>query len=120
MSITKTVHLSGVPVTFRASAAIPRLYRAKFQRDVYKDITNLWEQIIEEDKEPDTTLVEDIAYIMARHGDPEGTPESVEEWLAQFDTFSVFEMLPHIIEMWHANTATTVTSKKDSAGPNGK
>ena len=120
MAIERTMIISGTAVKMRASAAIPRLYRAKFQRDVYKDITNLWEQIIEEDKEPDTTLVEDIAYIMARHGDPEGTPESVEEWLAQFDTFSVFEMLPHIIEMWHANTATTVTSKKDSAGPNGK
>ena len=120
MSITKTVHLSGVPVTFRASAALPRLYRARFQRDIYRDISSLWDQIIEEGKEPDTALVEDIAYIMAKHGDPEGTPDSVEEWLERFDTFSVFEMLPHIIEMWHANTATTVTSKKDSAGPTGK
>ena len=38
MAVTKTIEIDGKAVTFRASAAIPRLYRNKFQRDIYKDL----------------------------------------------------------------------------------
>ena len=34
MALTKTVNIDGNDVTFRASAAIPRIYRNKFQRDM--------------------------------------------------------------------------------------
>ena len=33
MAVTKSVEIDGKEVTFRASAAIPRLYRNKFHRD---------------------------------------------------------------------------------------
>lgn len=39
--IEKTIDVSGVPVKFRSSAAIPRLYRAKFGRDIFKDLAKL-------------------------------------------------------------------------------
>ena len=39
MALTKTVNIDGNDVTFRASAAIPRIYRNKFHRDIYKDLT---------------------------------------------------------------------------------
>lgn len=35
--IIKEIEISGVKVAFKSSAAVPRLYRAKFQRDVFKD-----------------------------------------------------------------------------------
>ena len=38
MALTKTINIDGKEVTFRASAAIPRLYRVKFHRDIYKDV----------------------------------------------------------------------------------
>ena len=37
----KTVLVSGKEVRFRSSAAIPRLYRIKFKRDIFKDLTKL-------------------------------------------------------------------------------
>ena len=41
MAITKTVEIDGKQVAFRASAAIPRIYRIKFNRDIYKDLAAL-------------------------------------------------------------------------------
>ena len=41
MALTKTINIDGKEVTFRASAAIPRLYRVKFHRDIYKDLDAL-------------------------------------------------------------------------------
>ena len=38
MALTKTVNIDGRDVTFRASAAIPRIYRNRFHRDIYKDL----------------------------------------------------------------------------------
>jgi hypothetical protein len=35
----KTVLISGKEVRFRSSAAIPQLYRIKFKRDIFKDLT---------------------------------------------------------------------------------
>ena len=39
--LEKTVMVSGKEVRFRASAAIPRLYRIKFKRDIFKDLSRL-------------------------------------------------------------------------------
>ena len=41
MALTKTVNIDGKDVTFRASTAIPRIYRNKFHRDIYKDLHDL-------------------------------------------------------------------------------
>lgn len=41
MSMTQKVEIDGREVHFRASAAIPRIYRMKFQRDIYKDLRAL-------------------------------------------------------------------------------
>ena len=41
MAVTKTISIDGQEVTFRASAAIPRLYRVKFHRDIYRDLDAL-------------------------------------------------------------------------------
>ena len=39
--LEKTVNISGTEVRFRSSAAIPRLYRIKFKRDIFKDLAKL-------------------------------------------------------------------------------
>lgn len=41
MSLTQTIEIDGQPVNFRASAAIPRIYRLRFHRDIYKDLSLL-------------------------------------------------------------------------------
>ena len=50
---------------------------------------------------------------MARHADP-AVPDSVEEWLDQFSTFSIYEILPQLIELWGLNVETQVEAKKNS------
>ena len=39
--IERTIEVCGRPVAFKASAAIPRIYRAKFKRDIFKDFSKL-------------------------------------------------------------------------------
>lgn len=41
MSIVRKVEIDGKQVPFKASAAIPRIYRIKFNRDIYKDLRSL-------------------------------------------------------------------------------
>ena len=116
--IIKEIEISGVKVTFKSSAAVPRLYRAKFRRDVFKDFTKLEKAFKSktEDGEnipiEDLELFENLAYIMALAAD-NTVPADIDEWLDQFDMFSIYEVLPEIIELWGANMQADVTVKKN-------
>ena len=57
-------------------------------------------------------MFENIAYIMAKHADP-SIPDSLEKWLDEFSTFSIYQVLPKIIELWGLNVQTDVESKKN-------
>ena len=39
--LKKEIEICGKKVPFRSSATIPRLYRAKFKRDIFKDLSKL-------------------------------------------------------------------------------
>ena len=125
MAVTKTIAIDGQEVTFRASAAIPRLYRVKFHRDSYRDLDALQKAMEVSDERASTLdtfsleLFENISYIMARHADP-SVPDSPEEWLERFNTFSIYQVLPQIIELWGLNLRTDVESKKNFAPPSGR
>lgn len=41
MSMIQKIEIDGKQVPFKASAAIPRIYRIKFHRDIYKDLDAL-------------------------------------------------------------------------------
>lgn len=118
MSMTKMIEIDGKQVPFRASAAIPRIYRIKFHRDIYKDLAAL-EKAIGKGNERESNLdmfslemFENIAYIMAKHADA-NIPDTPEEWLDDFNTFSIYQVLPKIIELWGLNIKTDVESKKN-------
>ena len=120
MSMTKIVEIDGKQVPFRAFAAIPRIYRIKFHRDIYKDLAALEKAIGKENEEErnldlfSLEMFENIAYIMAKHAD-NNIPETLEEWLDDFNTFSIYQVLPKIIELWGLNIQTDVQSKKTSS-----
>lgn len=126
MALTKTITIDGQEVTFRASAAIPRIYRLRFHRDVYRDLAELQKATENADPESSTLdsfsleIFENIAYIMAHHAEPDKVPKTPEEWLDQFNTFSIYQVLPEIIDLWGLNTKTDVTSKKNVPAPKGK
>ena len=118
MSMMKKIEIDGKEVAFRASAAIPRIYRLKFQRDIYKDLAALEKAIGENTEEVSNLdmfsleMFENIAYIMAKHADP-SIPDTPEEWLDEFNTFSIYQVLPKIIELWGLNMKTDVEAKKN-------
>ena len=118
MSMTQTIEIDGQPVKFRASAAIPRIYRMRFHRDIYRDLSAL-EKSLENQDEGSSNLdlfslemFENIAFIMAKHADA-SIPDTPEEWLDNFNTFSIYQVLPKLIELWGLNVQTTVQSKKN-------
>lgn len=57
-------------------------------------------------------MFENIAYVMAKHADST-IPDSPEEWLDNFGTFSIYQVLPQLIELWELNTQTEIQSKKN-------
>ena len=74
MGIRKDIEIDGKMIAFKASAAIPRIYRLKFQRDIYKDLSVL----------------------------------------EKSNTFSIYQILPQLIELWGLNVKTDVEAKKTS------
>jgi len=120
MGIVKKIEIDGKEVAFKASAAIPRIYRLKFQRDIYKDLSSLEKAIGDGDASNSNLdsfsleMFENIAFIMAKHADA-NVPDTPEEWLDDFNTFSIYQVLPQIIELWGLNVKTEVEAKKNFA-----
>jgi hypothetical protein len=116
--IKKEIEIDGKIVPFRASATVPRLYRAQFKRDIFKDILKLEKSINENSEDAsgipidDLWMFENVAYIMAKHADS-SQPDTVEEWLDQFNTFSIYEVLPQILELWDLDLYMESESKKN-------
>ena len=118
MSMTTKIMIDGKEVPFKASAAIPRIYRIKFHRDIYKDLDTLSKAVGDGNEENSRLdmfsleMFENIAYIMAKHAD-QSIPDTPEEWLDEFSTFSIYQVLPEIIKLWGLNVETQVESKKN-------
>ena len=126
MAVTKKIEIDGQEVEFRASAAVPRMYRIKFGRDIYKDLRQLETSVGENDEDASgldlfsLEMFENIAFIMAKHASPDTVPSEPDEWLEQFNTFSIYQILPQLIELWSLNVQTQVDARKNLAVVSGK
>ena len=125
MGVKRNIEIDGKEVAFKASAAIPRIYRLKFGRDIYRDLASL-EKSVGENEEGESNLdlfslemFENIAYVMAKHADP-SIPDSPEEWLDEFNTFSIYQILPQLIELRGLNVKTDAEAKKKFDHLNGR
>ena len=120
MSMVRNIEIDGKQVPFKASAAIPRIYRMKFQRDIYKDLRALEKSVGDNSEESSNLdmfsleMFENIAFVMAKHADA-GIPNTPEDWLDGFNTFSIYQVLPQLIELWGLNVQTDVEAKKNFA-----
>lgn len=56
-------------------------------------------------------MFENIAFIMEKYADA-SIPNTPEEWLDGFNTFSIYQVLPQLIELWGLNVKTDVEAKK--------
>lgn len=126
MAVTKKIEIDGQEVEFRASAAVPRMYRIKFGRDIYKDLRMLEKSVGDNDEDDSgldlfsLELFEDLAWCMAKHANPKDVPSEPDEWLEQFNTFSIYQILPQLIDLWGLNVQTEVEARKNLAAVSGK
>ena len=117
--IEKTVTIDGKEYTFRSSALLPKLYRAKFGRDLVVEMRHLAEAYKEAkgDEEKmldafDLEIFERVAWLMLKHAGNE-IPDDPDDWLLGLDgPFSVYEALPTILELWGMNNKTTSVPRK--------
>ena len=122
----KVIEIDGKEVKFRATAAIPRLYRIKFGRDIMRDMQDIQKAMekSEKGKEPIPPkmleVFENVAYLMAKHANPDMEAKTVEDWLDGFDTFSIYIVFPQLLELWRANNQTLVNAKKKAGPQTGK
>ena len=130
----KDIEIDGKICHFKTSAAIPRMYRIKFKRDLFVDMDKLRIDVEQQEKKKEEArkaaeadgreytetselsitsleVFENIAFMMHKHGDPE-QPNDIDEWLEQFETFDIYTILPEILEMWQQENATTSLAKK--------
>lgn len=121
--LRKTVVIDGKEVEFKASAAVPRIYRMKLRRDLFVDLQKVAKSVDKKGKKQgkeeseipieNLEMFENIAYIMAQHADPKNVPADIMEWLEQFETFSIYQILPAILELWNMNEETKSQAKKN-------
>ena len=126
--IERTILIEGRPWKMRTSALIPKLYRAYFGRDMvadmhklskaYQKINSLPKDATDEEREAaqfevvDLEIFENLAWISLKHAGEE-VGENPEEWLESLDgVFSIYEILPVLLEMWNKNNKTTSVPRK--------
>ena len=124
----RTIRVGANVMRMRASALIPRLYRFRFGRDLIKDMSQLEkaykkavtvkEDATDEERQEaqlsvlDLTIFENVAWCMAKNADP-NVPNDPDEWLDAIDgVFSVYEVLPQILDLWTAGLETTSNPAK--------
>lgn len=123
--MTKTIQIDGKEIQFKATAATPRVYRQAFGRDIYIDLTTLYEEMEKGETLSVESLstYENISFVMAMQAEGktinrETVNEDMNEWLDQFETFSIYRVVPQIMELWRLNTEQTIEPKNPHALPN--
>lgn len=122
--VTKTIEICGQPVRFCASAATPRLYRLKFKRDIFEDMQKLTKDFRERNTGTDLAvesleIFENVAYIMAFQAD-RTIPDTIDQWLDQFEMFSIYEVLGELVQLWGDNLFTSASAKKNNPAAVGR
>lgn len=125
----KVIVIDDKETGFACSAFTPRLYRAKFARDIIRDLNTIEKSLkkaIEAknaktatDLSPeeqlsaiDLEIFENIAYTMAKEYDLKNVEDDPDEWLMNFNVFSIYEILPQLLVMWQMNQKTTAIPAK--------
>ena len=122
--VAKTIEICGQPVRFCASAATPRLYRLKFKRDIFADMQKLTKDFQERNTGADLAvesleIFENVAYIMAFQAD-RSIPDTIDQWLDQFEMFSIYEVLGEMVQLWGDNLFTSASAKKNNPAAAGR
>ena len=112
----KTITIDGKDIHFKSTASTPRRYRRAFGRDMIIDMDALGKALKSKDGlgMAQLEVFENVAYIMAKQAaesDDRVIEASADEWLDNFETFSIYEILPEIFGLWKATNQTLSTPK---------
>ena len=123
----------GRSVNFKASAFSPVMYNKLFSCRYFLCDMNYLKKS-HDDKEDkftmnDYELFSRIAYLFAYQGlspSPRQTKEQIEflekypnvwDWIDTFNTFSIYEILPEIMDLWYKNEKTISKGKNPVPAP---
>lgn len=99
--IIKRVIVDDKEITFKMSAATPRIYRAKFKEDL----------LLAMEEPQDLEIFENLAWIAA------GCPDkSVDKWLEKLPPSFAVEITGLMLEMWSGNVETVEGAEKANEG----
>ncbi|MBR3237043.1 MAG: hypothetical protein IKF99_01245 [Oscillospiraceae bacterium] len=102
----KVITIDGKDVPIAFSADTPRQYREAFGRDLIQDMMGMQKSV-------DTSILENLAYIMAKAADPELQDVTIHDWLQRFDSVTaMYSSADQILAAWTDNTQTGSESKK--------
>lgn len=119
----------GTDHKLKMSAATPRIYRAKFGKDIIVQMDAMYERLSNEGKKKneekkadsvsftpeELEMMENLIFVCNRQAEPE-RPEDIFEWLASFEIGAITGTYGTIMKMWEDNLHQTSTSKKKTVG----
>ena len=112
----KTLNIDGKEVRFKSTAGTLMRYRMNFGRDLIKDIAKLEKRYksVENGEDEfeiyDLEMFEKIAWSMAKTANNDIA--DIENWLDEFESFSIMVILPEIMDLLIANMKQEQESKK--------
>lgn len=99
----KIITISNKEVKFKSTAGTLNRYRMQFKSDMVTDLVNLQKkmQSVKTQDEQfsilDLQIFEQMAWSMAKTADDSIPP--LDRWLDEFDTFSIYEILPELSDL---------------------
>lgn len=119
----------GTDHKLKMTAATPRIYRAKFGKDIIVQMDAMYERLSNEGKKKDEEkkddsvsftpeeleMMENLIFVCNRQAEPE-QPEDIFEWLASFEIGAITGTYGTIMKMWEDNLHQISTSKKKTVG----
>lgn len=113
-----TVTVDGRDVRFVSSAATPLRYRELFGKDLLRELKAVSDEM--KDGKADAPglpihaleVFINMAYVMARDGDPAMTADTPAAWLEGFSPMFMYEVIPVVQALWSGNMARLEEAKK--------
>jgi hypothetical protein len=118
----KIIKIGGKEIGLKSTAGTMMRYRNNFNRDFIKDLVSLQGKLTQkmnkgtEFEALDLDMFEKIAWCMAKTYD-NNIPD-IENWLDEFETFDIMQVLPEIMNLLVANMEQINNKKKLEAMAN--
>lgn len=112
----KVLNIGGKQIKMKSTAGTMMRYRNNFNRDFIKDLVKLQTKLsdkLEKGQEfeaIDLDIFEKIAWCMAKTAD--NSIPDIENWLDEFDTFDIMQVLPELMNLLVANMEQINDKKK--------